>query len=180
MTLQVSTRSPFQLLHSGFITGVCNLIVLTLLTGIPACISFSTYFCTLSTWIRVWTNLWSTPVDDRIIGTWYTIIHDIGPTRDRLHVIHLTTDNLCFTCQVQDTLLHRLTECGEGARHWLWIKARRHDAADGSTLHSRLLVSSTTVSCVASTAMEGGAMALGMFCGISMSPRHDVNFARSP
>jgi hypothetical protein len=75
-------------------------------------------------WIRVWTNLWTTPVDDRIIGTQYTIIHDIVPTRDRLHVIHLTTDNLCLTCHVQDTLLHRLTECGEGARHWLWIKTR--------------------------------------------------------
>jgi hypothetical protein len=77
-----------------------------------------------TSWIRVWTNLWSTPVDDRLIGTWYTIIHDIVPTGDRLHVIHLTTDYLCLTCQVQDTLLHRLTECGEGARHWLWIKTR--------------------------------------------------------
>jgi hypothetical protein len=59
-----------------------------------------------------------------MIGIWYTLIHDIIPTWDRLHVIRLVNDNLCLMCQVQDTLLHRLIECGEGAQHCHWTKTR--------------------------------------------------------
>jgi hypothetical protein len=55
---------------------------------------------------------------------WYTLIHDIIPTRDRLYSIDLATDNLCMKCKVQDTLMHRLIECGEGTRQWMWSKTR--------------------------------------------------------
>jgi hypothetical protein len=65
-----------------------------------------------------------TPVDEDTKGMWYKVIHDIIPKRDRLYTIHLATDNLCMECKIQDTVMHRMVECGEGTRQWNWSKSR--------------------------------------------------------
>jgi hypothetical protein len=41
-------------------------------------------------WRRVWKNLWMTPVSKATKEQWYNVIHDIIPTRARLHVIRIT------------------------------------------------------------------------------------------
>jgi hypothetical protein len=40
-------------------------------------------------WARVWSNLHATWSSDVIKATWYTVIHDILPTNERLHTIRL-------------------------------------------------------------------------------------------
>lgn len=41
-------------------------------------------------WPRVWTNLHGTWASNTIKANWYTVIHDILPTNERLHTIRLT------------------------------------------------------------------------------------------
>jgi len=38
----------------------------------------------------LWKNLWTTPAPESIKASWYRIIHDIFPTRERLHKIGIT------------------------------------------------------------------------------------------
>jgi hypothetical protein len=73
-------------------------------------------------WERVWNNLWETPVADNIKEEWYKVLHDILPTKARLHSIRLSPTDLCSECNVPDTLTHRMVECGAGAQQWAWIK----------------------------------------------------------
>ena len=40
-------------------------------------------------WPRIWKNLWTAPVTDSTKKTWYEIIHDIVPTKERLHKIRI-------------------------------------------------------------------------------------------
>ena len=73
---------------------------------------------------RVWTYLHGTWASGTIKANWYTVIHDIPSTNERLHLIHLTVSALCTACGERDTSMHRLTECGEGARIWDWTGKR--------------------------------------------------------
>ena len=73
---------------------------------------------------RVWGNLWSTPVSDRAKSDWYTTIHDIVPTRERLHNINLTQSAKCTRCNGTDTLSHRIMECGTGPQLWSWTREK--------------------------------------------------------
>jgi hypothetical protein len=75
-------------------------------------------------WGSVWTNLWTTPVDRHVIAVWYNVIHDLVPTRLRLHAIHLVPTDLCPSCNITDTLAHHLTECGQGIQQWEWARVR--------------------------------------------------------
>jgi hypothetical protein len=75
-------------------------------------------------WSTVWVNLWATPVPDSTKDAWYRVIHDIVPTRQRLHAIRLSQTDLCPMCHVKDTLTHRITGCGEGNRQWIWTRQR--------------------------------------------------------
>jgi hypothetical protein len=75
-------------------------------------------------WARVWTNLRGTWASNAIKANWFTMIHDIIPTNERLHTIHITDSALCKQCGEQDTIMHRLTEWGEGARIWDWTRKR--------------------------------------------------------
>ena len=59
-----------------------------------------------------------TPISRFDIATWYKVIHDIIPTKAKLNRIHMTSTDACTECCSNDTLLHRLTECGEGSAHW--------------------------------------------------------------
>jgi hypothetical protein len=75
-------------------------------------------------WSMVWGNLWAPPVPDSTKVAWYRVIHDIVPTRERLHAIRLAQTDLCPTCHVKDTLTHRITGCGEGNVQWQWTRKR--------------------------------------------------------
>jgi hypothetical protein len=70
----------------------------------------------------VWRNLWEAPVEDDVKDVWYRVIHDILPTKTRLHAIHMSPDNTCSKCNEPDTIPHRLVECGEGACQWAWTQ----------------------------------------------------------
>ena len=45
-------------------------------------------------------------------------------TNERLHKIRLVDSPLCGHYGEPDTVQHRVTACGEGARIWLWTKRR--------------------------------------------------------
>jgi hypothetical protein len=75
-------------------------------------------------WTQVWRNLHTTPVEAHIKDTWYKILHDINPTKERLYKIHLSASNVCDACNIPDTIQHRLVECGNGERIWAWTKFR--------------------------------------------------------
>jgi len=71
---------------------------------------------------RVWTNVHTTGLSDHIKTGWYTAVHEIVPTNERLAAIHLTTTMSCVRCWATDTLLHRLIFCEEGSVIWNWTK----------------------------------------------------------
>jgi len=75
-------------------------------------------------WQRVWTNVHTTGFSDHIKSAWYTAVHEIIPTNERLAAIHLTTTTSCVRCGATDTLLHRLISCEEGSVIWTWTKTR--------------------------------------------------------
>jgi hypothetical protein len=75
-------------------------------------------------WDRVWTNLWAAPVPDSIKDTRYRVIHDILPTRKRLHTIRIAATDFCSTCNEKDTIQHRIIEYGEGRVKWTWTRGR--------------------------------------------------------
>jgi hypothetical protein len=51
-------------------------------------------------------------------------IHDLVSTNARLAAIHLTPTSTCPNCGLEDTLQHRITDCGEGAVTWNWTRTR--------------------------------------------------------
>jgi hypothetical protein len=51
-------------------------------------------------------------VPEEAKSTWYIVIHDTAPTNERLHKIRLSDSDRCRNCDSQDTLVHRLKECG--------------------------------------------------------------------
>jgi len=75
-------------------------------------------------WPRIWKNLWAAPVTDWTKTTWYKIIHDIVPTKERLHKIRVAPTENCRLCDRKENLLHRLAECGDGRYQWEWTKKR--------------------------------------------------------
>ena len=75
-------------------------------------------------WGKVWENLHAKALPNNIISTWYAAIHDIVSTNVRLAAIHLTPTNTCPNCGIEDTIQHRITDCGEGPVKWNWIRTR--------------------------------------------------------
>jgi len=55
---------------------------------------------------------------------WYKIIHIIVPTKERLHKIRIAPTENCRHCDRNDTLPHRLAECGDDRYQWEWTKKR--------------------------------------------------------
>jgi hypothetical protein len=81
-------------------------------------------FLPSANWERIWANLhacWST---EAVKSNWYLVIQDIMPTNERLHKIRLVDSPLCRKCGELDTAQHRITDCGEVARIWMWTKQR--------------------------------------------------------
>jgi hypothetical protein len=68
--------------------------------------------------LQVWKNLQTTPVSEETKSIWYRVTHDIIPTNERLHKIRLAASDLCKHYDKQNTLEHRLTECGNGTAMW--------------------------------------------------------------
>jgi hypothetical protein len=75
-------------------------------------------------WERIWINLHNCWTTESVKLTWYMVIRDILPTNERLYKIQLADSPLCRQCGALDTVLRRVTECGEGARIWEWTKRR--------------------------------------------------------
>jgi len=73
-------------------------------------------------WKVIWNNLAETPTSEADISVWYKGINDIIPTNVRLHRIKMASTDTCKKCGEVDTLLHRLTECGEGKTIWDWTQ----------------------------------------------------------
>jgi hypothetical protein len=71
-------------------------------------------------WARVWNNMNNGIITEKTKSTWYAVIHDILPTHDRLVKVQITPTDACPVCEQTDSVLHRITECGEGAvtRNW--------------------------------------------------------------
>lgn len=72
----------------------------------------------------VWDHLHNLKLSDGARSAWYMVIHDIIPTNARLHRIRLMDTDNCTQCRRQDTMLHRLTECGVGQEIWEWTRTR--------------------------------------------------------
>ena len=71
-------------------------------------------------WDVVWKKLWTTPAPESIKASWYRIIHDIVPTRERLNKIRITLTDQCRSCAEKYTLRHHILECGAGRYQWGW------------------------------------------------------------
>jgi len=72
----------------------------------------------------MWENLHIIPTSEGARSAWYMVIHDLIPTNTRLHRIRLVDTQDCTLCGKQDTMIHRLTECGEGEEIWEWTRTR--------------------------------------------------------
>ena len=75
-------------------------------------------------WTRVWTTLHTAWIPERLKSLWYTVLHDIVTTKERLGAIQLSDTELCNQCGKTDTLQHRITDYGEGAIIWNWTRTR--------------------------------------------------------
>jgi hypothetical protein len=59
-----------------------------------------------------------------IISTWYVTVHDTVPTNSHLAAILLTPTSACPKCGLEDSVQHRITDCGEGPITWNWTRTR--------------------------------------------------------
>jgi hypothetical protein len=75
-------------------------------------------------WQMVWKNIHMPALQRKVRTAWYTVVHNILPTNERLHTINLNPDERCKTCQERDTLIHRITGCTETWNIWKWTKNR--------------------------------------------------------
>jgi hypothetical protein len=71
-------------------------------------------------WPRIWHNLHTAWITEAVRSSWYLAIHDVIPTKQRLHRIALTDTDPCVQCGQPDTLPHRLTECSAAKNMWVW------------------------------------------------------------
>jgi hypothetical protein len=70
-------------------------------------------------WSVIWKNLHSTAVLEKVKSARYTAIHDIVPTNDRLAAIHMMDSISCSQCEEQDSIQHKINECGEERTIWI-------------------------------------------------------------
>jgi hypothetical protein len=75
-------------------------------------------------WSTVWRNLHTCGLADTELSTWYQVVHDIVPTRQRLAAHRIVAAVQCVLCGGVDTLLHRLVQCVAGAVLWRWTRGR--------------------------------------------------------
>jgi hypothetical protein len=75
-------------------------------------------------WSRIWRNLHTACIRDTVRSTWYMVLHDILPTKERLNRIPISDSDHCNYCGQTDTLSHRIMECGAGGDMWRWTRVR--------------------------------------------------------
>jgi hypothetical protein len=94
-------------------------------------------------WSVVWGNLHNISFFDDARSAWYMVIHDLIPTNMRLYRIRLVDTENCTQCGRQDTMLHHLTECGEGKEIWEWTHTQipRIQTTDPRSIPTDWLVS---------------------------------------
>jgi len=124
-----------------------------------------------SDWQTIWKNLITAPISEADKAVWYRTIHDIFPTNERLHQMKMSPTDNCKECVNKDTLLHRLTECGEGHSMWEWTReiiARmlRNDPGENP---QRMAVAPTILP-LASATSSCGTMGVIPICNIPNKP----------
>jgi len=77
-----------------------------------------------TTWSKVWGNLNAILSSDELKAAWFMVMYDLIPTNDRLDKTQRSTTNNWEHCSRVDTLIHRLSECSEGAGIWRWTRSR--------------------------------------------------------
>jgi hypothetical protein len=75
-------------------------------------------------WEIIWLNWYSVWTSDEIKSVWYVVLHDLVPTNVRLAKIKLKDSPRCGKCGRQDTLQHRLTQCGNATGIWQWTREK--------------------------------------------------------
>jgi hypothetical protein len=80
--------------------------------------------CPAVDWRRMWRNIHSSGLSSAIKSTWYVAINDILPTHDRLAEIRLVPTNSRPKCNDPDSVVHRVTDCGDGPLQWTWTKQK--------------------------------------------------------
>jgi hypothetical protein len=75
-------------------------------------------------WLQISNHIQKARIPESFRSVWYAVIHDIIPTNQRLYKIALVNNDRCNTCGNTDTLLHRITECGNGSNIWDWTQNR--------------------------------------------------------
>jgi len=88
-------------------------------------------------WTLVWKNLHKTWVSEETKSVWYIVIHDLGTTNEHLNKMRLSDSVRCSQCERQDTLVHRIAECGEGTAIWEWKQQRLAWILRTSMSHTR-------------------------------------------
>jgi hypothetical protein len=112
-------------------------------------------------WKRIWFILhnWTS---EAVKVTWYMVIQDILPTNERLYKMRLAGSPLCRQCGALDTVLHRVTECGEGARlRGMDQTTHSVDSSHRPGQHTVGLDDETPVPAMAADANPGGVMDTG-------------------
>ncbi|KAJ1520336.1 hypothetical protein ONE63_004534 [Megalurothrips usitatus] len=74
-------------------------------------------------WEQVWAYINRPAIPQAARDSWWTAVHDLVPTRQRLRRIGRADTAACLKCQAEDTLEHRLTACDEAAGAWEWLRA---------------------------------------------------------
>lgn len=78
-------------------------------------------------WTTVWARVSSATLPTDARASWFLAVHDAVPTNERLHAIRWgdMTSPACARCGQVDTLVHRLTACGDAAANiWRWVRAK--------------------------------------------------------
>lgn len=80
-------------------------------------------------WATVWANASCKAISAPTRSAWFYLLHDLVPTRERLHKRGLAESPRCMKCGVSnDDLFHRLVVCN-GAERWLAQVQRVADLA---------------------------------------------------
>ena len=63
-------------------------------------------------------------IPDAVRSTWYMVLYEVLPTKERLNRIAITDSDRCNYCGQTDTLSHRIMECGAGGDIWRFTRVR--------------------------------------------------------
>jgi hypothetical protein len=96
-------------------------------------------------WDLAWSRVSAKVLPQDVRASWFTAVHDVLPTNERLHSIAWAQIDspLCRRCGQLDSLLHRLTECGPSRRTiWRWTARKVADlsAADITAITPEMLI----------------------------------------